>query len=806
MSAFVEEARFALRSLWKSPVLSVIAVLTLGLGIGMNALMFSFVYGALYRGLPFPEEEKIIRVAWIQPSDPDAWRGLSLHDLEDLRAQQSSLTDLAGMYNGTVNLSGGEGTVRYDGAFMTPNAFDALQMQPVLGRSFRPDEGRPGAPLVILLGYHVWEGDFAKDPGILGRTLRVNGEAATVVGVMPRGFKFPDTQDVWVPYRASALEIPRGEGNDLQVYGRLAPGVTREQAAAELNGVARRIHEANPETVEWSAFRVEKFSEPPSDMKLVFQTLLATVLLVLLVACTNVANLLLSRAAGRTREIAVNVALGASRRRIMGKLLAEAMALVATGALLGLGLCWVGLRLTFRFAVTSPPPFWFVFKIDPPLLLFVILASILAAVVAGVVPGLRVTGTRVNEVLKDEGRGTSSLRIGRLSRILVVSELAFSVGLLVAAGLFVKGMVRMRTLDHGIFREEILTARVGLFEADFPDAASRTRFFTELQERLLARPEITNASLTNVLPGLGAGMTQVGIQGVDYGEDANYPQAAMAFVSPGFFGTFHVQPLAGRDFSTQDVQASLPVAIVNQSLAQSLFPGQDPVGRQIRDGTSRSESPWRTIVGVVPDLYLAGLMARTQAPPAGVYIPAAQADLHFMSLAVRGNGSAEALARILREEVAVLHTETPLYWVRSMARALREEIWYVDLFGGLFAVFGGLALLLAAAGLYAVMATGVAQRTREMGVRMALGARAGQVLRMILRQGAFQMGMGLLFGLLLAGALSRGLESMLFGVEPWDGSVFLGISAVMLLTGVAASVIPARRATRVDPARTLRSE
>jgi putative ABC transport system permease protein len=806
MYAFVEETRFALRSLWKSPVLSVVAVLTLGLGIGMNALMFSFVYGALYRGLPFPEEEKILRVAWIQPSDPDAWRSLSLHDLEDLRAQQSSLTDLGGLYNGTVNLSGGERPVRYDGAFMTPNAFDALQVQPVLGRSFRPDEGRPGAPLAIILGYHVWEGDFGKDPDILGSMLRVNGEQATVVGVMPEGFKFPDNQDVWVPYRGSALEIPRGQGSNFQVYGRLAPGVTLEQAVAELNGIARRLHEANPETVTWSAFRVKKFSEPPSDMKLVFQTLLATVFLVLLVACTNVANLLLSRAAGRTRELAVNVALGASRRRIMGKLMAEAMVLVVAGALLGLGLCWVGLRLTFHFAVTSPPPFWFVFKIDPPLLLFVTLASVLAAVVAGVVPGLRVTGARVNEVLKDQGRGTSSLRIGRLSRILVISELAFSVGLLVAAGLFVKGMVRMRTLDHGIFREEILTARVGISETDFPDAASRTRFFAELQERLRARPEITTASLTNVLPGLGAGMTQVGIQGVDHGEDANYPQAALAFVSPGFFGTFDVQPLAGRDFSAQDDQASLPVAIVNQSFAQRLFPGEDAVGRQIREGTSQSESPWRTIVGVVPDLYLAGLMARTQAPPAGVYIPAAQADLRFMSLAVRGNGGPEALARVLREEVAVLHAETPLYWVRSMARALREEIWYVDLFGGLFAVFGGLALLLAAAGLYAVMATGVAQRTREMGVRMALGARAGQVLRMILRQGAFQMGMGLLLGLLMAGTLSRGLESMLFGVEPWDASVFLAISAVMLLTGVAASLIPARRATRVDPVKALRSE
>ncbi|HSW27927.1 MAG TPA: ABC transporter permease [Longimicrobiales bacterium] len=806
MSAVVDEIRFALRSLRKSPALTLVAVVTLGLGIGMNALMFSFVYGAIYRGLPFPEEERILRVSWIQPADPDAWRGLSLHDYVDLQAEQKSLTGLAAVHNGTVNLVGGDQPVRYNGGFITPNAFEALQVRPVLGRVFRPEEAVPGAPLAILLGHHVWTNDFGADPDILGRTLRVNGEQATVVGVMPEGFKFPDTQDVWVPSRVNPLEVARGTGTDLEVYGRLAPGVTREEASAELNGIAQRIHDANPETVEWAHFRVEKFSKPPSDMTLVFNTLLVTVLLVLVVACTNVANLLLARAAGRTREVALRVALGASRGRIAAKLVAEAGVLVGAGALLGLGLCWLGLRLVYGYAVTSPPPFWFVFKIDPPLLLFVLGASTLAALVAGVVPGMRVTGTRVNEVLKDEGRGGSSLRIGRLSRILVVTELAFSVGLLVAAGLFVKGMVKMRTLDYGVFKEEIFTARVGLFEGDFPSADARSRFFIQLRERLLARPEIASASLTSALPGLGAARVQVGIEGVAYGEDKDFPRAGVAYVSPGFFGTFGAEPLAGRDFTSGDDRASMPVAIVNRAFAQRFFPGEDPVGRQIREGTSQSEAPWRTIVGVVPDLYMQRFTAGREAPAAGFYLPAAQHDLRFMSIALRSGGGPEALSRILRDELAVLHPDTPLYYVRSMARALREEIWYVDLFGGLFAVFGLLALLMAAGGLYAVMATGVAQRTREMGVRMALGARAGQILTMVLGQGALQMGIGLVLGLAVAGALSRGLQAMLFGVEPWDTSVYLAISGVMLLSGLAASLVPARRATQADPVAALRHE
>lgn len=806
MSSVIDELRFAIRSLWKSPVLSIVAVVTLSLGIGMNALMFSLVYGCLFRGLPFPEADRIVRVAWIEPSAPNAWGNLSMRDYADLNEQQSSLDEMAGVYTGTVNLGGVDRPTRYDGGFITANGLESLQAQPVLGRTFRDEEGQPGAPLSILVAHHVWQNDFGGDPGILGRSVRANGEQATIVGVMPEGFGWPDVQDVWLPIRVHFLEMERGEGNYLQVYGRLKPGVSQEQASAEFAGLAQRYAETFPETNEGITILVQKFTKAPTDMAMVFMTLLATVVLVLMVACTNVANLLLARAAGRTRELAVNIALGASRARLVSKLLAEAVVLVCAGSLLGVGLGWAGLKLAMGLAVTSPPPFWFIFKIDGPVLLFVIAANALAALVAGVVPGLRVTGTRVSEILKDEGRGSSSLRIGRLSRLLVISELAFSVALLVSAGLLVKGMMRMRNLDHGIFQEQVLTARVGIFEADFPEPVSRRQFFSDLHERLLARPEIATASLTSVLPGLGVGRTPVAIQGDEYGEDRDHPQVAMAYITPGFFETFAVDLLSGRDFEVQDDMDSEPVAIVNQSFAQRLFPGEDPIGRQFRQGASDSEEPWRTIVGVAPDLYMEGLMGRVDSHPNGVYVPVAQEDLRFLSMAVRGRDGSQNLGRVLQEEVSILHADTPIYWVRSMARALREEIWYVDLFGGLFAVFGGLALLLAAAGLYAVMATGVAQRTREVGVRMALGAQPGHVLGMILKQGTLQMTLGLLVGLALAGLLSRGLRSMLFGVEPWDISVFLVISAVMLASGLTASMIPARRATRVDPVKALRSE
>ena len=806
MSAAFQELRFALRGLIKSPVLSGVAILTLGLGIGMTALMFSLVYGAIFRGLPLPEEARIIRVTWVRPSAPNVWRLLSVHDYAQLKVQQKSLDHLAAVYTGTVNVAGIGRPVRYDGAFMTPNGFTSLHVRPALGRAFHEEEGLPGAPLSIILGHHVWLSDFGGDPHVLGRSLRVNGEPARVVGVMPPAFKFPETQDVWVPYRVNLLELPAGDGPGLDVYGRLAPGVSKEQAAAELAAIAPRLAADHPERKEWSALRVEKFSEPPADMTLVFLVMLAAVLLVLLVACINVANLLLARAAGRTRELAVILALGASRRRIVAKLLAEALILAAAGAALGVGLGWLGLQLVLYFAVTSPPPFWFVFKIDRPILLFVMGASVMAALVAGVIPGLRVTGTRVNDILKDEGLGASSFRIGRLSRLLVIAELGLSVGLLVPAGLFVKGMVRMRGLEHGIFREDVLTARVGLFETDFPDVESRRRFFRDLQQRLSDRAEIASASLVSVLPGLGAQRVQVGIQGAQYADEDAYPEVGLVLVSPGFFGTFGVGLIAGRDFTARDDMAASPVAIVNRSFARRFFPGGDAIGRQLRRHAKEEEGPWRTIVGIVPDLYMEGLMGRVQRHPSGFYIPVAQTDASFLSIAVRGPARPDTLTAVMRDEVATLHADTPIYLVRSMARALREEIWYVDLFGGIFAVFGGLALLLAGAGLYAVMATGVAQRTRELGIRMALGAGSRNVLGMILRQGFVELIAGLLLGLALAAVLSRGLRSLLFGVAPWDSSVFLAISATMLACGLAASVVPALRATHVDPAIALRTQ
>jgi predicted permease len=601
--------------------------------------------------------------------------------------------------------------------------------------------------------------------------------------------------------------MERGTGYQLNVWGRLPPDVSLEQAGAEFAAIAQRLAEAYPEANEGVSAWVQPYTEAFMDREseIVFLTMLATTLLVLLVACTNVANLLLARAAGRTKELAITVALGASRRRTLAKLVSEAVVLVAIGALIGVGLARIGMDAVLTNASAEPPPFWFDFSFDGPIIVFVVMASGLAALVAGLVPGLRVTATRVHEILKDESRGSSSLRIGRLSRFLVISELAFSVGLLVSAGLMVKGMLRLRTLDYGFRTEEVFTARIGLFESDFPTAEGRWEFFRDLQDRLEARPEIRAAALTTVLPGLFGEGTLLGIQGTLYQDDQDYPFTRFAPVTPGFFETFEVEVQRGRGFTEADDASALPVAVVNQSFVEQFFQGEDPLGRQIRLGGAESEEPWLTVVGVAPDMYLQGV-GNTDPNQSGFYVPLAQADRRFISIAAVGTGNPLALSPVVQEVVSSLHSDTPLYWVRNLRQGIRENIWHVDLFGGLFAVFGLLALVLAAAGLYAVMATGVAQRTREMGVRMALGAGSNNVLAMVMRQGAVQLAIGLAIGFLLAAALSRGLAVILFGVEPWDPMVFLAIAAIMIVSGLSASLVPALRATRVDPVEALRTE
>ncbi|MEJ2312077.1 MAG: ABC transporter permease [Gemmatimonadales bacterium] len=808
MSGLLKELRYAVRMLRKNPGTSLIAVLALGLGIGLTTIMFSIVYGAVWKGLPFEGAEKLVHIERNNLAEDIESMEVPIHDFLDYRKAQTSFEGLAGFYSGTVNLAGTERPERYDGAFISANAFELIRVQPVLGRNFQEGEDTPAADPVMLLGYHVWQDRFGGDPEVVGQVARVNGEQTTIVGVMPEGFRFPVAEDVWLPLRMDPLELERGEGLSLEVFGRLRDGTNIDQASAEMQAIAARLAEEYPDTNEGVGAVLKPYVDEyiGAEPRAMLYTMLGAVFLVLLVACANVANLLLSRAATRSKELAIRSAVGASRLRVIMQLLGEGVVLASAGAVLGIGISVLGIGMFNRAVEPTDPPFWIDIGLNTVVLVFVIVIAVLAGVLSGILPAIQASGSAVNEVLKDESWGSSGFRVGKLSKGLVVGEIALSLGVLVAAGLMIKSVTNLKTIDYGFDTETTFTARMGLFEADYPDTTSRREFFREVLRRVEQRPGVEAAAIVTALPGAWSYGSRFGIEGATYDRDQDYPVARFATVSPDFLDVYGVKVLEGRTFGPQDTYDAMPVAIVNQSFAEQFYPEGSAIGKRVRQGDSGTEEPWRTIVGVVPDMYMQGL-SNMEEDPWGVYFPLDQYDTRFAYVALRSAGEDPmALAAGARDDVMAVDQDIPLYWVQTHQAAIDEQTWFFRIFGNLFMVFGFVALFLAAVGLYGVMSASVSHRTSEMGIRMALGAQGGDVLWLVMKQGAVQVGIGMALGLALAALLSRGLDLILFQVEPWDPVVFALIAAVLAAVGMLASYIPALRATRVDPAVALRYE
>jgi putative ABC transport system permease protein len=809
MSTHTQDLRLGFRLLRKNPWLTLVGVLALGMGIGLTAMMYSIIYGMLLRGLPFEGADRIYHAHRSDASQGITQMGVPLHDFLDWREQQRAFEELAAFYSSTVNLGDTGHPERFSGGFMTANAFRILGVQPHLGRAFRDGDDAPGAAPVLILGYDAWRSRYNADPGVVGREVRVNGRTAEVIGVMPQGFRFPTSQQVWVPLELDATRFERGEGPSLEVYGRLRPGVTPSAAKAEFDAITQRIEATHPSGMPNVQAQVMPYTERfvGDGPRKFLSTMLGAVFLVLLIACANVANLLLTRAALRSKEVGIRTALGAPRWRVVSQFLAESLALATVGAALGLAIAWSGGRL-FKAAVASTnPPFWFDIRLDAPVLLFAAGVSMLAAVVAGALPAWQASRADVNDILKDEARGSSSFRMGQLGKGLVVVEIALSCGLLVGAGLMIRSVTNLRTLDLGIPTESVFTARVWLPEIGYADVGSQNRFFENLHSRLGALPGVEAVSLTSNLPALGAPNPQVAVEGESYADPQRDQQRARRIVvTPGFFRTFSRELHEGRDFTSTDNEVGMPVAVVNESFAQRHFGAASALGRRIHfalPATADTAARWLTIVGVVPDMYAGNV---DNVNPHAIYVPLAQSGAQFLDVAARTASEPMTLTPLVRDEVAAIDADIPLYQVRTLDDAIRESTWFFRVFGALFMVFGFVALFLAAIGLYAVMSSSVSRRTREVGVRMALGAQRGDVLRLVFRQAMVQVGVGLTLGLAFAAAISRLLAVVLFDVEPRDPVVFGGIIIVLALTGAAATFLPARRATRVDPQVALRWE
>jgi predicted permease len=809
MDTLLSHLRYGARMLVRRPGLSAAAVVTLALGIGLTTTMFSIVYLAA-KGLPFEDADRLVALFRNRPAQGIQMMGVSIHDFEDWRRQQRSFEDIAVHYAETVNVGGTEGRpIRYLGAYVSAHLFDLLRVRPILGRTFRPEEDHPSTPPVMILSYRAWQDRFQGDPGIVGRTVRANAEVTTIVGVMPELFGFPSQMDAWLPLRIDPLAYRRSggpalEGTQLQAMGRLRDSVTLEQAQAEMSAIAGRLATEYPESnggVGVTLMRQgDAFIGPPAMAML--YTMLGAVFGVLLIACANVANLLLARTASRSKEVAVRTALGASRSRTVGALLAETLVLASAGAAVGLFVARVGIDFFNAGLATQELPLWFVARMDPAVIAFVVVLTLLSTLLAGLIPALRASRTNVAEIMNDESRGSSSLRLGRVSRALVVGQLAVSCGLLVAAGLMIRTVVNVTRFDYGFDTANVFTARLGLFEKDYPDQGSQRRFYDAVLERLRGRPGVRAVAFTSDLPGRGGQMQPLTVDGVAYPSDQDHPLARRIVVTPGYFDVIGVPPVRGRAFERTDGPDAQPVAMVNERFVELFFPNQEPIGARIRLGLD--DEPWRTVVGVVPDLHLGGAIGALNPRHEGVYIPLAQNVINFMSLVVRTEVAPMSYTGTIQDEVNRLDAALPLYWVRSLSDQYALDTWFYRAFGSLFVAFGIAALAMATIGLYGVMAFAAGNRTREIGVRMALGADRSVVLRLLLRHGAWQLALGLGLGLVVALLLSRGLGILLFGVEPWDPVIFAAVVATLSAAGLLASFIPARRATRIDPVAALR--
>ena len=631
----------------------------------------------------------------------------------------------------------------------------------------------------------------------------MNGVPYAVAGVMPEGFLYPLNTEIWVPLQLDPFATPRAQSPSYQVLGRIRSGVSVDEANADLNTIASRIAADNTSTNEGVQALVEPFIQAfvGNGMRMLY-AMFGAAIFVLLIACANVANLLLARAAHRSKEISVRVSLGASRAAVVRQFLAEAMLLSLGGAILGTGIAYAGIE-AFRRAVTAnvQPPFFVEFRLDSFVLVFIVAVAFLASLVSGALPAIQSSRADINEILKDESRGASSLHIGKMSRAVVIFELALSCGLLVGAGLMAKSVTKLRNIAPGFVSENMFTARVGFPTGSTTDSAHQRLFWEQLPERLAQIPGARSASVSSGLPAATMAPQVIIPEGRTYPREQDRPRARTLSVTPDFFRTFTIPLRQGRFFTSDDRVGAPLVAIVTQQFAEIHFRGADPIGRRFRIPIGPDSAAWRTIVGVVPKVF----SGDNQAPwdPA-FFLPFAQTPSNLASIAVKTAGAPMAVTPEVRDAIRSLNADLPIYNVFSMHDALARATFMTRVFGTMLMFFGVAALFLAAVGLYAVMAFSVSQRTREIGIRMALGADAGAVIRMMLAQGMRQLAIGLTLGLGLAAVLSNGISRLTFDVEPRDPVIFGGVVAVL---AAGLCLLPsARRAARVDPRRAGRAE
>src|SRR5436190_10750938 len=672
------DIRSGFRLLLKYPTLSVVAVVTLGLGIGLGTTAFCVVNAALFKGLPFPDADRIVAVVTTSPGQRQPQQPISAQDLAVWQARQTAFERFGAYAFAPVNLSTEDGRPeRFNGGQLTVAAFEAIGIQPAIGRGFRAGDDATGAEPVSLFGNRVWRERFAQSPDIVGKSIRANGVFRTVIGVMPVHFGFPILQDMWMPLVMDRSQ-PRGQGPFYPVVARLKPGMSLKEARTQAATIASQLEQEFPATNKGVGANVLGYAQSvfPPEIYALLMTMLAAGLGVLLIACVNVSNLLVARALMRRHEIAVRMALGAGRGRVVRQQLTEVFVLAALGGALGILLSVGGVRWFMQSLSSNPPPFWITFDLDVRVMSFVGALIGSATFAAGALPAIHATRVTPGLVLKDDSRGTTSAGLGRISSGLVIAELAISCGLLIAAGLMTKSVVQLKDIQMPFAIERVLTSRVDLPRDRYPDSAASIRFFEALLPKLRGVPGVEAATLSDGLPAAGNGTVPVQIEGKSYATDSDSPIAREGIVTEGYFDTFQVRVKSGREFTPADTATATPVAIVNDTFARLHFPGVDPVGHQMKKARPGSHEPWLTIVGVVPDLIMEGI-GNNNASPVGYYIPIAQSDVaNGVRIAVRTTGDAAAATASLRSAVASLDPDLAIYEISTMRLVIDRQTWF----------------------------------------------------------------------------------------------------------------------------------